>query len=199
MAAESQKRPIEVLTRDEVNRLLRACSKRGASGVRNRALIAVLYRAQLRISEALALHPKDLDREAGTIRVLHGKGDKARTVAMDEGAWAMLERWLDLRKQGGASGRHPVFCTLQGGPVSRFYVAAMLKRLAGNAGIEKRVHAHGLRHTGAAEMRAEGIDIGIISRQLGHENIATTALYLDHVQPQAVVDAMKKREWRVEE
>jgi integrase/recombinase XerD len=66
-----------------------ACSKRAPTGIRNRALIAMLYRGQLRIGEALALKPKDLDRKAGTVRVLHGKGDKSRTVGLDDGAGAI--------------------------------------------------------------------------------------------------------------
>ncbi len=65
------------------------------------------------------------------------------------------------------------------------------------AGIEKRVHPHGLRHTGAAEMRSEGMDIGIISKQLGHSSIATTARYLDDVSPAAGVDAVRARQWEV--
>jgi len=61
----------------------------------------------------------------------------------------------------------------------------MLKRLGTRAGIDKRVQAHGLRHTHAAQLRIEGVDIAIISRQLGHSSIATTARYLDHLAPRA--------------
>ena len=71
----------------------------------------------------------------------------------------------------------------------------LIPRLARAAGIPKRVHAHGLRHTHAAELRAEGVDIGIISRQLGHRSIATTATYLDHIAPVAVTEAMRGRSW----
>ncbi len=71
----------------------------------------------------------------------------------------------------------------------------MLKRLVFRAGIEKRVHAHGFRHTHAAQLRAEGVDIAIISRQLGHASINTTARYLDHIAPQAVIEAMRGRAW----
>jgi len=71
----------------------------------------------------------------------------------------------------------------------------MLPRFARRAGIEKRVHAHGLRHTHAAELRAEGMDIGLISKQLGHSSIATTARYLDHIAPWAVVEAVGMRRW----
>ncbi len=67
------------------------CSKRAPTGIRNGALIALLYRGQLRIGEALALKPKDLDFDAGTVRVLHGKGDMARTIGLDDGALAVLQ------------------------------------------------------------------------------------------------------------
>jgi site-specific recombinase XerD len=194
-ANKGRKFPAEPLTADEVLSLMRVPSSRAPTGIRNRALIAVLYRAGLRISEALALCSKDVDRDAGTVRVLHGKGDKARTLGMDPEAFAVLERWLDVRNGLGHNGRKPIFCTLKGKPLTSAYVRGLLPRLARKAGIEKRVHAHGLRHTMAAEMRAEGQDIGVISKALGHTSIATTARYLDHVAPAAVVDAMRSRRW----
>ena len=86
--------PPEPLTPDEVRALLNACS-RAATGIRNRALLVVLYRAGLRISEALAIMEKDLDN--GTIRVLRGKGKKSRVVGLDAGAWAILQVWLAKR------------------------------------------------------------------------------------------------------
>lgn len=192
-ANKGKKYPAEPLTEDEVGQLLRAPSNRAPTGIRNRALLVVLYRAGLRIAEALALRPKDLDRAAGTLRVLHGKGDRSRTVGMDPQAFAAIERWLDARSARGINGNSTIFCTLAGKPIEPAYVRAMLPRMAKRAGIEKRVHAHGLRHTLAAEMRKEGKDIGIISKQLGHSSIATTARYLDHVAPAAVVDAMRSR------
>lgn len=194
---KGRKLPPEVLTREEVNALMRVCSKRAPTGLRNRALIAMLYRGQLRIGEALALKPKDLGRKAGTVRVLHGKGDKARTIGLDSGAWAILELWLQCRQRLGLSGRHPLFCTLQGRPLLASYCRSLFARLGRKAGIEKRVHPHGLRHTGAAELRAEGVDIGVISRQLGHATVATTSRYIAHLHPTAVVEAMKRREWEV--
>ena len=74
-------------------------------------------------------------------------------------------------------------------------VATVLPVLGQRAGIEKRVHAHGLRGTRAAQLREEGLDIGIISKQLGHRSIATSARYLDHFAPVAVVAAMRVRAW----
>jgi len=67
--------------------------------------------------------------------------------------------------------------------------------LGRRAGIAKRVHAHGLRHTHAAQLREEGLDIGVISKQLGHSTISTTAHYLDHIAPWAVLDSIGKRDW----
>ena len=75
--------PVDVLSPAEVRSLINACSNRAPTGIRKCALIAVLYRCGLRIGEALALMPKDLDEKAGTVRVLRGKGDKARTVGLE--------------------------------------------------------------------------------------------------------------------
>ena len=85
-ANKGHKLPPEPLTPDEVRALIRACSKRAVTGIRNRALIVVLYRAGLRISEALAVMPKDLDAANSTIRILHGKGDYDRVVGLDAGS-----------------------------------------------------------------------------------------------------------------
>lgn len=194
-ANKGLKLPAEPLAPDEVKALLRACSQRAVTGIRNRALIVVLYRAGLRVSEALALMPKDLDAEAGAIRVLHGKGDKARVVGLDTGAWAILQRWLDRRATAGMNGRQPVFCTLQGKPMKSAYVRMLLPRLARKAGIDKRVHAHGLRHTFAYELAGEATPLHVIQAQLGHSSLATTDRYVRHLNPAAVVAAMKAHAW----
>ena len=90
--------PPEVLTASEVHRLMGACSPESTTGVRNRVLIATLYRAGLRIAEALSLLPKDIDLDAGTVRVLHGKGDRSRTVGIDAGATDLIRTWLKVRE-----------------------------------------------------------------------------------------------------
>ena len=146
---KGHKYPAEPLTAEEVSLLLRGCSLRAPTGIRNRALIAVMYRAGLRVSEALALRPADVNTADGTLRVLHGKGDKARTVGLDSGALDAVARWADRRREYGFR-NGPLFCTLDGGPLSAGYVRDMLKRQRAKAGIEKRVHPHGLRHTHAA-------------------------------------------------
>jgi site-specific recombinase XerD len=170
------------------------------------------------------LKPRNPDCRTGSIRGLNGKGGRSRTVGLDAGAvierWLeartrclamLLTKDRDVTPlqapppqsagHGESAvprevfGRHPVFCTLRGHPMSDAYVRVLLKRLARRAGIDKRVHAHGLRHTHAAQLRAEGVDIGIISKQLGHTSITTTARYLDHLAPRAVIEAMRRRTW----
>jgi site-specific recombinase XerD len=190
-----RKLPAEVYTPDEIARLVKACSTRAITGVRNRALIVALYRGGLRIGEALSLLPKDLDRAAGMVRVLHGKGDKARTVGLDDGAFAVIERWLDAREKLGIGARKPVFCTLKGEPIESAYIRALLPRLARKAGMTKRCHAHGFRHSAAFEMATEGIDLLTISAALGHASTATTDKYLRHIAPRAVIDTMRARVW----
>ena len=189
--------PAEPLTANEAQKLILAASRRAPTGIRNRALIVTLYRGGLRIAEALALMPKDLDADAGTARILHGKGNRARTVGLDPTAFAVIERWLDRRTALGINGRAPVFCTLDGNPLSTAYVRALLPRLARKAGIEKRVHAHGLRHTHAAELAREGIPMNVIQAQLGHSSLATTDRYIRHIAPEQVIETMRGRAWNL--
>lgn len=183
--------PVEPLEREEINALLAACSHRAPTGIRNRALLVVLWRGMLRINEALQLKPADFNAEKGTIRILKGKGRKARTVALNAESTALVARWMDRRAKLGINGHHKLFCTLDGGPMQDGYIRNLLPRLGKKAGITKRVHAHGLRHTGACDMRKAGVDIGKISKALGHSSIATTARYLDHIAPQDVIEAMR--------
>src|SRR5690606_28040916 len=182
--------PPEILTAAEVLALLDACGD-WPTGVRNRALLATLYRGGLRLNEALELRPKDVNRETGAVCVLCGKGGRARTVGLDEGALALLDRWLAARAAWAPHPAAPLFCNRTGGKLRRAYIRRLMPQLAAKVGIDKRVHAHGLRHTHAAELRAEGVDIGIISKQLGHTSIATTVRYLDHIAPVTVVEAMR--------
>lgn len=132
-AVGSQRFPAEILSEDEVRRLLRAASAKAPTGIRNRALIVLLYRSGLRLAEALALHPKDVNVVAGTVTVLHGKGDRRRTVGMDPGALAMVERWVAVRKTLGIPRGRPLFCTLAGKGLDDSYVRHLMPRLARKA------------------------------------------------------------------
>jgi len=192
------KLPAEVYTPAEIARLLKACG-RGPAGARNSALLIVLWRGGLRCAEACALELRDVDREQGTLRVRHGKGDKARTVGMDPQAFAIIERWLTVRGKLRIPRGAPLFCTFSHGSIGRQlgggYVRSMVKRIARHAGIDKRVHPHGLRHTCATELMREKVAVKLIQVQLGHTSLSVTQRYLDHLHPGEVIDAMQARHW----
>lgn len=187
----------ETLSTDEVRALLKACSRRYPTGIRNAAMIVTLYRSGLRIHEALQLKPKDVDLDRGTLRVLHGKGDESRLVGLDPEACALLGRWADRRAALGACARHTFFCQITKGrigkPVSPSYFRHAFPRLARKAGIEKRVHAHGFRHAMASELLREGAALDLIQAQLGHARPSTTDRYLRKIAPERLVDAMRSR------
>ena len=187
--------PVEILTPDEVRRLLAAITQHTSVGLRNRALIVVMYRAGLRHSEALDLYPKDVDVDLGAISVLSGKNRKRRTAGIDPGAIAILDEWMEKREELGFGPHEYLFCSMRGRTLSSSYMRGLLPRLGREAGIAKRVHPHGLRHTMAFELMMEKIPLKVIQQQLGHSNLATTDIYLSHIAPADVIEAIGEREW----
>lgn len=211
--------PIEVLTTVEMHRLIAGCSRRSPSGIRNRAMIVAMWRSGLRVAEVLALEPRDLDLDERTIRVRHGKGNKARTVSIDAEACAVIETWLAERRRIGIGRTIPqsyasqegasaakralrgeptrLFCTIskpmRGGPVCTSYARELVKELAERAEIAKHVHPHGLRHTLAYDMCREGVPLPLIQAQLGHNSLATTARYVSHFAPTELIRVMGQR------
>ena len=196
VSAESRRLDADLLTPGEVERLLKACSAKAPTGIRNRAMIALAWRSGLRIGEVLALQSKDVDLAAGTIVVQHGKGDKRRVVGLDAGTAALVERWITARAVI-ATRRAPLFCTLDGEPVDASYVRHLLPRLARKAGIEKRAHAHGLRHAFAVELEREGASLSEIRDLLGHSSASVTDRYLRRLGAGAAVEFVRAREWGV--
>jgi site-specific recombinase XerD len=196
--------PAEPLIEDEVRRLLDAIDGRGPLAIRNRALVALLWRTGLRISEALDLYPRDLDDALEQVHVREGKGRKARRAAWagGESDRALMRAWLAERKRLGLNGRQPVFCSVADGskgagvrkagqPMATAYVRRLLPQLGEKAGIEKRVHAHGLRHSHATSLVAAGVRLHVIAGQLGHASTATTDTYLSKLDPSERVAAIR--------
>jgi integrase/recombinase XerD len=187
--------PPEPLTPEEVQLLLKNASGRSASGLRLRALVAVMALAGLRLQEALDLRPRDIDLEAGTLRVRRGKADSYRLVGLNPTVAQHLERWLTRRAKLGLTGRHPVFATYSERSRHELdprYVRTALAKLGEKAGIEKRVHPHGLRHTFAFNMAQRNVPPHQLQQMLGHQSLQTTDIYVRHLNPTAVVDLMKE-------
>jgi site-specific recombinase XerD len=158
-------------------------------------MIALAWRSGLRIGEVLALRPKDVDLASGTLTVQHGKGDRLRRVGLDAGTVALVSQWLEARQKLGVPNRSPLICTLDGGEVRQDYVRHLLPRLARKVHIEKRVHAHGLRHAHALELEREGAPLSTIRDLLGHSSAATTDRYLRRLGAGDAVDFARNREW----
>jgi site-specific recombinase XerD len=183
----------EVYTATEIDAVLKVISRRAPTGVRNRALLVMGYRCGLRLAEALALNLKDVDLNAGYVHVRHGKGGKTRKVGIDAQAAAVVQLWMDRRQKLNVKRSAPLFCTLDGEPLEQAYIRALLARLGKKAGIEKRLHFHGLRHTYAWELSQESVPVRKIQGLLGHSHLQTTAIYLAHIAPHDLIEVAHNR------
>ena len=189
--------PPDPPTVEEIIAVMRAAGDE-PDGVRLRGLIVVLWRAGLRISEALALAESDLDRVRGAIQVRHGKGGRRREVGMDRWAWEQLDPWLNLRA-GLPIGT--LFCVLRGPtrgrPCSAAGVRVQLRTAAVTAGVRRRLAPHQLRHAHAVEMSREGVPLVVIQRQLGHyagdADLGITSVYLRGIDNTEIVHAVHER------
>jgi site-specific recombinase XerD len=217
-----QKWPAEILTPAEVATLIGACSAKSRTGIRNRALLKLLYKSGLRISEAIGYPGRDetqytakdgavkiqparpsippllldsIDFRRHSVRVLETKSDEAQTRGFHPSIDDALYRWIDVRKSIGFNGRQPFFCTLKGGPLREQYVRALLGRLKDKAGLERRVYPHGLRHTYACELLFRGVDVVTISKLMGHSSVAVTQRYLDHLTNDQAIAKLVEVDW----
>jgi site-specific recombinase XerD len=134
-----------------------------------RAIIVVLWRAGLRVQEALALTEHDLDPRRGSLLVRRGKGGRRCEVGMDEWAWEQVRPWLTARAELPPG---PLFCIIAGPTRGRPWSGASVRRefraVAARAGVRRRFAPHQLRHAHALELAREGVPLNIIQRQLGH-------------------------------
>lgn len=185
----------DLLDSREVERLVAQCSRRAPTGLRNRALLVLGYRAGLRCQEALDLLPKDIDFDRSVITIRRGKGGRMRRVGMDAGTAAVLQRWLEARGKLRVGRSAPLLCTLGGGALDGSYVRHLMKRLGRKAGIEKRCHYHGLRHFMACSLIREGAPLTTVQGLLGHASAATTSIYLSRLGSDEAVEFARSREW----
>jgi site-specific recombinase XerD len=192
---KGRKLPPELLTVDDVRAVLAACSAGAPTGLRNRALVVALYRAGLRLEEALTLAPADVDLAGGVIRTRQPGAGRARVAGIDPGGLAVIEAWMGARAALELADGSPLFCTLSGGPLQPAYVRQLLPRLAEKAGIAKRVHAQGLRYSHAVELAAEGLPAEVIQAQLGHGSLASTDRYLRRIPPRDRIGALQRRKF----
>ena len=178
---------------EEIVTVMRAAGG-GLAGDRIRGLIVVLWRAGLRIQEALDLYEPDLDRRRGALLVRRGKGDRRREVGMDDRGWEHLSAWASRRLELPAG---PVFCIIdgptRGRPWPQTGARSQLRRLAAQAGVRRRFAPHQLRHAHAVEMAREGVPLNVIQRQLGHTNLGVTSTYLQGIDNAEIINTIHHR------
>jgi integrase/recombinase XerD len=176
----------EVLTVEEVERLLEVRGDETPASLRDRSLLELLYASGLRISEAVGLDVDDIDLNVALVRVV-GKGDRERQVPVGEVAIAWLTRyatevrpiWLGLATPGATDGRHggPFFLSTRGDRLDRRRAWEMLVAAARSAGLKEGISPHTLRHSFATHLLEGGADLRIVQELLGHASINTTQLY----------------------
>ena len=163
---------------DDVRRLLEAPEESSPNGVRDRAILELLYGSGLRISELTGMDVDDLDLEEGSLRVL-GKGGKEREVPLGSFAHEAVGAYLTRGRPALATGvsRGALFLNARGGRLSRQSCARLLGQYVRVAGIDRRVTLHTLRHSFATHLLEGGADVRVVQELLGHASVATTQIY----------------------
>lgn len=184
------KRPkVSYLNREEVQHLLDAVPADNIIGLRDRAIIELLFSSGLRVSELVSLNRRDLNLERGEFSI-RGKGQKDRPVFLTKSATASLQRYLKDRSDN----YQPLFIHFSGtklelneGDFTRLTprsVQRLVERYARRAGLTKHVTPHTLRHSFATDLLTNGADLRSVQSLLGHTNIATTQVYTHLTDPQ---------------
>lgn len=167
----------DVLSHDEVLRLLGAPSGRKPNRVRDRAMLHTMYAAGLRVSELVNLDLGSVNLEEGFLSAL-GKGNKPRLVPFGEHARSAMREYLrEVRPLWARPASRAFFVTARGGAMTRQGFWQLVKKYARSAGITKDISPHKLRHSFATHLLAGGADLRAVQTMLGHADISTTQVY----------------------
>lgn len=184
---KSRKIP-EVLTPEEQATLLGELEADTPAGARNNCLVRLMLDAGLRSAEVLALRHRDIDFKSGQLMVRNGKGGKDRSLWLGPDLVALLRTFVET--QGKVLPGDLLFTTKTGRPLLTRYLRSMVGELAKKAGIKKHIHPHTLRHSFATDLLRQSRNLMIVSKALGHANLATTQIYL-HICDPEMEEAMK--------
>lgn len=169
----------EVLSMNEIDLLISAIDVSKAEGHRNRAILETLYSCGIRVSELVNLRLSDLYFEEGFIRVI-GKGNKERLVPSSLNVEKEIRLYLDhhrLHLNIHKADENIVFLNRRGSKLTRVMIFTIIKQLAEQVGIQKRISPHTFRHSFATHLLEGGANLRAIQEMLGHESITTTEIY----------------------
>ncbi len=180
------------LTSDEVNTLLGSPDANDAMGLRDIAILEVIYSAGLRVSEVVGMNDRDLDFEEGTVRI-RGKGKKERIGSIGKHAAKALHSYYAVRNRAdhGDSKDLPTFTNRFGQRLTTRSIARMLEKYIKESGLDSRTTPHTLRHSFATHLLDRGADIRSVQEMLGHKSLVTTQIYT-HVSTTALKQAYTK-------
>lgn len=174
--APKSSRPLpDTLSTEEIDRLIGSIEDSTTKGLRDRAILEVLYSCGLRVSELCDLKLGDLFFGEGYIRVI-GKGDKQRLVPMSSIARSRIQLYMDVRSKERRK-EEILFLNNRGKKLTRVMIFTIIKQAAQRAGIEKKISPHTFRHSFATHLLEGGANIRQVQELLGHENILTTEIY----------------------
>lgn len=181
-----------MLSHDEITRLMHAASGSKERELRNRTMIELLYASGLRVSELVGLNVDQIDTSVGFLRVI-GKGNKERLVPIGKTALHYVKRYLEVREHNKFKnpGEKGLFLSKLGRKISRIEFWRQLKNYAKKAGITKKMTPHVLRHSFASHLLAGGADLRFVQEMLGHSSITTTQIYT-HVDKERLKELHKK-------
>lgn len=165
----------DVLTLDDIDRIIEVIDPSSTKGLRDRAIIEILYSCGLRVSEVTTLRLSDLFFDEGYIRVV-GKGDKQRLVPLSRVARERIERYLEVRGGDGSS-VDTLFLNNRGRGLTRVMVFTFVRRYAALAAITATISPHTFRHSFATHLLEGGASIRQVQEMLGHKSITTTEIY----------------------
>lgn len=166
----------DVLTVEEVERIINSIPLDTTKGKRDRAMLELLYSCGLRVSELTSLRLSDLFFGEGHIRVM-GKGSKQRLVPIGSVARERIMLYMDARKAKDSKNKDILFLSNRGGALTRVMVFYVIRDAVARAGIDKTVSPHIFRHSFATHLLAGGASIRQVQEMLGHESIETTEIY----------------------
>ena len=187
----------DVLSVEEVSKILDSVDLSRPGGLRDRAILEILYGCGLRVSELTALRISQVYLEEGFVRVI-GKGDKQRLVPLGDMAADAVRAYLPARPEPQRGSEDILFLNRSGTALSRVSVFKMVQNQTMLAGIYKKISPHTFRHSFATHLVENGADLRVVQEMLGHESILTTEIYthIDSATWQADILSHHPRGWK---